>query len=96
MAHSVTLNWVAPTTGDAVASYDIQRASSASGPWTTIGNVLAPTTTYVDADVVAGATDFYQVLAKNAAGESGASNDVSVTIPLAIPGSPSNLTAVAS
>lgn len=96
MAHKVVLTWNAPTTGDAPASYDVQRGTAATGPWTTLANVPATQTTYEDDAVTAGEALFYQVLSKNAAGESGPSNEVAVNVPLSLPGSPISLVAVAS
>lgn len=90
-AHSVTLTWVAPTTGDAPTSYNVKRALVSGGPYATIGSTAAPTVTFTDTAVSAGTTYFYVVTAANSAGESGPSNEVSAAIPLAPPGAPGSL-----
>lgn len=60
-------------------SYDISRATSASGPWTIIGsnilNSTKPFVPYNDATTVNG-TYYYSIQAKNVAGTSAASNVV--------------------
>lgn len=95
MAHKVTLTWNAPTTGDNPATYEIQRAATAAGPFTTIGTTPFGTNTFVDTNVNAGDAFVYQVLSKNAAGESGPSNEVTASIPFLGPGAPLSLVAVA-
>lgn len=94
MAHQATLNWDAPTTGDPAQSYDIRRSTVQTGPFTSVGT--STTTSFIDTDVVAGTTYYYEVDAVNAAGESTPSNEVTVTIPFLVPGPPTNLVAVAA
>jgi fibronectin type 3 domain-containing protein len=97
MAHSVTLNWSAPTTGDPVVSYDVKRAPVTNGVVGAFASIASPeptTTTYVDTAVVAGQEYAYEVCSVNASGESVPCPDVLATIPLAIPQPPTNLTAV--
>lgn len=93
MAHSVTLTWDAPSTGDPVTSYDIKRSTVQTGPFVSIGTSTTPS--FVDNNVVAGVTYFYEVDSVNAQGESGPSNEVTVVVPLNFPEPPTNLVAVA-
>lgn len=92
MAHSVTLNWVAPA-GSTVTSYNIKRGTSAAGPFTQIGT--SATTSFVDTNVTEGQTYFYDVTAVNTAGEGAASNTASASVPFLVPGAPTNLVATA-
>lgn len=99
MAHQVVLTWVAPTTGDPVASYDVKRAPAPGGivgTYVSIASVTAPTTTYTDLTAAAGQEYSYEVCSVNAAGESAPCPSVLSTVPLAIPVAPSGLVAVAS
>lgn len=93
MAHQAELNWDAPTTGDPVQSYNIKRSTVQTGPFTSVGT--STTTSFIDTNVVAGTTYYYEVDAVNAAGESSPSNEVTVSIPFSLPGAPSNLVVTA-
>ena len=90
MAHTVTLYWVAPS-GSVVTSYNVKRATSASGPFTSI--VFVSTTSFVDSNVVEGQSYFYEVDAVNATGEGAPSNVASASVPFQIPGAPTGLVA---
>jgi fibronectin type 3 domain-containing protein len=92
MAHSASLSWTAPTTGDPATSYVISRATVQAGPFTTVGT--STTTTYVDSTVTAGTTYYYEVEAVNSAGESGPSNEVTAVIPVSLPAAPTGLAVV--
>ena len=71
---SVALTW---TAGDANEdSYDVQRKSSATGTYTSIG--LPTTESYTDTTGVATTTYWYRVFAKNTNGTSIGSNVISV------------------
>ena len=71
---SVALTW---TAGDATEdSYDVQRKSSATGTYTSIG--LPTTESYTDTTGVATTTYWYRVFAKNTNGTSIGSNVISV------------------
>jgi hypothetical protein len=86
----VALSWSASSGAN---SYNVKRATTSGGPYTTIAN---PTTTsYTDTAVTNGTTYYYVVSAVNSAGTSANSSQVSATPQLAIPAAPTNLTAVA-
>lgn len=70
----VTLTWNA--VGDAT-SYIIKKSTSKNGEYTTIAEVNAPETTYVDNDVVNLDTYYYKVIGKN---ENGVANDSQVAM----------------
>jgi len=90
----VVLTWSAPATdgGSPVTNYVVYRGASSGGETrlTEIGNVL----TYTDVGLVNGQTYYYQVTAKNVAGEGPPSNEASAT-PATVPGAPTSLSAVA-
>ncbi|MGG1553286.1 fibronectin type III domain-containing protein [Paenibacillus ferrarius] len=60
------------------SSYNIKRATTPSGPYTTIATSVTQTT-YKDTTVTNGITYYYVATAVNAAGESGNSNETSAT-----------------
>lgn len=93
--HSVTLTWNAPTSGGPPTSYLILRGTS-TGTETQIATVPAPTLTYVDTTGAGGTAYFYEIKASNATGTSAASNEVSATFLLDLPGAPAGLKAVAN
>ena len=78
---SITITWGAPFDdgGSAITGYLIYRSTSPGGETllTEVGNVL----TYTDTAVTPGTKYYYKVVAKNAAGNGTASNEVSVTVP---------------
>jgi len=75
----VSVSWSGNSLG---ALYNLKRASSSGGPYTTVGSTNL--TTLVDNTVTNGLTFFYVVTAQNNGGESSASAEVSAT-PLAAP-----------
>lgn len=88
-AHSVTLTWSAGTGGGVATSYDVQRSAAKGGPYASIGT--SPGTSLVDSSGAVqaeGSTFFYVVVAKNGAGSSAPSNEVSATIPTSAPVAP--------
>lgn len=85
----VVLKWSA-TRG--ATSYDVGRGSSTGGPYTTVGSTTGATT-FTDAAVTAGATYYYVVTAKNAAGSHQTSNEAAVTVR---PPAPAGLVATAA
>jgi chitodextrinase len=92
---SVSLTWAASTDNVAVTSYLIQRNGAV------IATVSGSSLSYTDPTVVANTTYSYQVLARDAAGNtSSASTAASLTTPAAPdttpPSAPTNLTATAT
>ncbi|HEY3083966.1 MAG TPA: alpha-amylase family glycosyl hydrolase [Candidatus Dormibacteraeota bacterium] len=76
-ANGISLQWDAAAASD-LFSYDVLRGSSHGGPYTQIASVPAGTTSYVDSDVIEGATYYYVVRAvDNSFNRSGYSNEVS-------------------
>jgi fibronectin type 3 domain-containing protein len=74
--NSVTLNWSSAT---GATSYRVKRSTASGGPYTTVGTGVSATT-YIDSGLATGATYFYVVTAVNAGGESGNSNQASITL----------------
>jgi hypothetical protein len=86
----ISLAWTAST---GTNSYNVKRAATNGGPYTT---VAAPTgTSYTDTTVTNGTPYYYVVTAVNATGESGNSNQAAATATAAptVPAAPLNLTA---
>ena len=99
LAGTVPLTWTAPTNrtdGSALtnlASYNVYRAASATGPWTSIANVPAPAAGSTDAAAPGGATSYYAVTAVDANGvESAKTTAVSAAVPVSPPMPPTGLT----
>lgn len=76
---TVTLSWTAPTTGGTPTNYTLQ-AGSAPGLSNLAAVAIGATTTFSASGVPAG-TYYLRVLATNAAGASGASNEITVVVP---------------
>lgn len=80
-ASKTTVAWNEPDTGgSAVTNYEVFRASSAAGPFTSVGNAGAKTNfedTSADPSV---ASYFYRVVAENAQGKAGDSNIIELPI----------------
>jgi len=89
-ANSVSLSWTAST--GSPTSYNIKRATTSGGTYTTVGTTTAPTVTFTDT-VTGGTTYYYEVSAVNAGGESANSSFVSATPTLGVPGAPTGLAA---
>jgi len=87
----VSLSWTAAG-GGLPTSYNVKRASSSGGPYTTIGTTTVPTVTYDDA-IEGGSTYYYVVSAVNGIGESADSSYVSASPILAAPDTPGGLSA---
>jgi len=60
-SNTIGLSWAGSIVG--VTSFDIERATSASGPFIHLTYVAPPTTTYNDNNIVAGTTYYYRVRA---------------------------------
>lgn len=92
---TVTLFWTAPSSGDAT-SYVLEAGSSAGARDLANFATASAATTYIANNVPSG-TYFIRVKAANAAGVSGSSNEIVVTVPGAtertLPGAPTNLAA---
>lgn len=63
------------------SSYDVERATKSNGPWVTVGKNIDDTWAqytplFSDTTAASGATYYYRVRARNAAGDSGPSNVV--------------------
>ncbi len=88
----VTVSWadVADETG-----YSLQRATG-SGTFTTIANLGADVTSYVNTGLSGSTTYRYRVSASNAGGSSSYSTEVSVTTPAAPPATPTLTATVVS
>jgi fibronectin type 3 domain-containing protein/regulation of enolase protein 1 (concanavalin A-like superfamily) len=72
----VTLSW----RGSAYAtSYNVKRATTSGGPYTTLARTDAKTTSFIDAGRVPGTTYYYVVSANNPGGESANSAQISAT-----------------
>ncbi|MDE3100575.1 MAG: hypothetical protein KGJ88_13985, partial [Verrucomicrobiota bacterium] len=85
----VALSW---TASSGATSYNVKRATTSGGPYTTITNVSS--TSYTDSSVINGTTYYYVVSAVNSAGESANSSEASATPSApAAPAAPTNLTA---
>jgi hypothetical protein len=74
---SLSLSWTYSSTNE--TGFGIQRAASTNGPWTQIGTIAAPTTSYLDTGLQYSTTYFYQVWAYDAAGNSPFSSIASYT-----------------
>ena len=92
---TVSLSWSAATDDVGVVRYDVYRGTSAGFTPTSANRIAQPSSTlYTDSGLVAGGY-YYKVTAEDAAGNvSGASNEVTATIPDTTPPSaPSGLSA---
>jgi hypothetical protein len=92
----IDLSWTDASTNE--TGFEIDRATSATGPWTQIATVGPNVTTYSDTGLAASTTYSYRVRATNAAGDSANSNVASATTqdpPNVAPAAPSELTATA-
>ena len=63
-ASTLALNWAAPSTGSAVSSYTVQRATAAGGPFSTVKSGVTATS-YTDGSLNPSTKYFYQVSATN-------------------------------
>ncbi|QUI20897.1 hypothetical protein HZI73_00600 [Vallitalea pronyensis] len=83
----VNLSWDSVPEAD---SYNIKRSTTSGSNYTTIATDIT-TTTYTDIGLTNGTTYYYVVIAKNAAGESENSGEVSATPSQISPSSPTEL-----
>lgn len=75
--------------------FGIQRSASSAGPFTSIAQVAANSTSWTDSSVIAGTTYYYKVYATGQSSNSGYSNPAFATPPVPQPADPSNLLASA-
>ncbi len=106
LAGTATLTWTNPTTNTdgstlTLASVNVYRGTSATGPWTKVGSVTAPPggvvpSGYTDTTANDGTTVYYYVTAVGSDGnESAPSAIVSKAIPSPVPNPPAGLTVTA-
>ena len=91
-ASVVTLAWTGPA--GTLSGYEVERATSAGGPWSQVGTPPASATGYADTGLNAGTTYSYRVRAASAAGVSGWSATASATpavVAPSLPAAPSGL-----
>jgi len=79
-AEQAVLRWTAITNA---TTYNVKRATTSGGPYTTVVNVAG--TNYTDRGVTGGTTCYYVVSALNLGGESANSGQVSVTPTVNVP-----------
>jgi fibronectin type 3 domain-containing protein len=85
---SVALSWSVPGKGgSALTGYNIYRGT-ASGTETLLASMGPTTTSYTDAGIAPGTTDYYEVTAVNGVGESARSNEKSATVAATAPAAP--------
>ena len=91
----INLSWTDNSTNE--TGFKVERAISASGPFSQIGTTAANVTTYQNTGLTASTIYYYRVRANNTAGDSGYSNTANATTQSAvtIPNAPSGLAATA-
>jgi hypothetical protein len=79
--HTVALSWTASTSSN-ITSYNVYRGTTSGGPYTQLGSVPEPTTTYSDTSVTDGQTYYYVTTTVNSnSQESAYSNQATAVIP---------------
>jgi hypothetical protein len=79
--YTVVLSWTASTSSN-ISSYNVYRGTTSGGPYTEIGSVPEPTTTYTDTSVTDGQTYYYVTTTVNSSSqESAYSNQATAVIP---------------
>jgi len=89
----VVLGW---DTTPTATGYNVYRSATSGGPYTKLNATPVTVLTYTDTTVVRGSTYFYTVRAVNATGESPNSNQITHTVPQAVPPAPTNLRVISS
>ncbi|NDD64071.1 MAG: hypothetical protein EBZ36_08855, partial [Acidobacteria bacterium] len=87
----VSLSWQDNSNNE--TGFRVSRKTGATGTWIVIGTVGTGGTGARNTGLTAGATYVYRVVSFNTAGESAASNEVTVTMPDTRPSAPSSLVA---
>jgi hypothetical protein len=75
--NSIVLNWVDNSGNE--TNFDLRRATSQSGTYSTIATLPANTTTYTNTGLTKGRKYYYKIRATNSAGSSAYSNTASAT-----------------
>lgn len=75
--NSILLNWIDNSGNE--TNFDLRRATSQNGTYSTIATLPANTTTYTNTGLTNGRKYFYKVRAKNTAGNSSYTNTASAT-----------------
>ncbi len=86
----VDLSWTDNSPDE--TGFTIERETSAAGTWAPLATVAADVSAHTDTGLTRGQTYVYRVRAGNASGESGYSNEFTVTMPTQ-PAAPTGLTA---
>jgi hypothetical protein len=83
VAHEIDLSWDAPASSDdPVAGYNVYRSTNGGGAFTKLNASPDSQETYIDSAVQSGSTYVYEVKSVDASGvESGASNQITLTVP---------------
>jgi hypothetical protein len=83
VTHSVSVTWTASPSPN-IAGYNVYRSNTSGGTYSLL-SALVTTTSYKDADVVAGETYYYVVTAVNTSNqESASSTQAQATVPITI------------
>jgi hypothetical protein len=78
--HTVVLSWTASGSSN-ISSYNVYRGTTSGGPYTQLGSVPEPTTTYTDTSVTDGQTYYYVTTTVNSTSqESAYSNQATAVI----------------
>lgn len=79
----VQLGWTDNANNE--TNFRLERADSASGPWSTLATLAANTTSYTDSTVAATTTYYYRLFAYNAVGDSPPTSTLIVNTPADVP-----------
>jgi len=92
-ASQINLSWTDNSNNE--TGFEIDRATSATGPWSQIASTAAGTTVFSDNGLAAASTYYYRARATNVAGDSPHSNSANATTAQAVPTTPGSLSASA-
>lgn len=85
-SQSLEVRWTYPGDTTQLLGFEVLRSSTAGGAYAAIGFVGPNATSFTDQDLAPGTAYFYQVRARNAAGESGLAGPVTAsTLPATLP-----------
>ncbi len=88
--YQVDLSW---TASSGAVSYNIKRASTSQGPYTTVARGVN-TTSYTDTDLLASTTYYYVIAAVNGSGEGAKSEQAEATTLTGAPDAPTGVTMI--